>query len=187
MAEETYQWLWDNMVILKPETVKTQAAKIYVNIAKYQQVVDGTKIPWQFIAVTHYRESSLSFTRHPHNGDPLTARTKQVPAGRPTRGEPPFTWEESAKDAYIMFKKLDKIPLWDIETILFELEKFNGLGYKKYHPEVLSPYLWSYTQFYIKGKYASDGHFDKGLVDKQIGCVPLYKYLTDETLGVVVS
>ena len=30
---------------------------------------------------------------------------------------------------------------------------FNGWGYRLYHPNVKTPYLWSYTDKYSKGKY----------------------------------
>jgi len=39
-----------------------------------------------------------SFKLHLHNGDPLTARTVNVPKGRPKTGQPPFAWGISAKD-----------------------------------------------------------------------------------------
>ena len=66
--------------------------------ARYQAVGDALGIPWFFVSVIHNMESSLDFTRHLHNGDRLTARTVRVPAGRPRTGNPPFTWEESARD-----------------------------------------------------------------------------------------
>lgn len=36
-----------------------------------------------------------------------------------------------------------------------------------------SPYLWSATDQYIKGKYVRDGVFDAEAVDRQIGCAAL--------------
>ena len=180
-----YQDLWNDFEITDEEAVISAAKLILNNQNRYINVVEGTCIPWQFVGVTHYREASCDFTCHPHNGDSLRQRTHNVPSNRPATGNPPFTWEESAKDCYITLKKLDKEDNWDIDTILATLEAFNGLGYQKYHPEVLSPYLWSKTDKYVKGKYASDGKFDTELVDKQVGCVPLWRYLTDKTLGLV--
>ena len=55
------------------------------------------------------------FDAHFHNGDPLTDRTKRVPAGRPKEGDPPFTWEQSAEDA-IRSTKLDSVPVWTSKT-----------------------------------------------------------------------
>jgi lysozyme family protein len=40
-------------------------------------------IPWGFVAVIHNMEASLDFTKHLHNGDPLTSKTVQVPVARP--------------------------------------------------------------------------------------------------------
>ena len=69
------------------------------NWARYQDVGGKTGIPPYVIGIIHSLEASGRFDRHLHNGDPLTARTVQVPAGRPKSGKPPFTWEESAVDA----------------------------------------------------------------------------------------
>ena len=55
-------------------------------------------IPWWFVAVIHDLEASRNFNAHLHNGDPLTHRTVHVPKNRPP-GNPPFTFEESARDA----------------------------------------------------------------------------------------
>lgn len=176
-AVNKYLDRWSSAVINRPATVKVWADKIKENQSRYQHVVNGTKIPWQFVGVIHYRESGLSFFTHLHNGDPLSARTVHVPKGRPLAGNPPFTWEESAIDSLILLKHLDKVEDWSIFNLLYQLEAYNGWGYSKYHPNVPSPYLWSYTQFYTKGKYMYDGKFNPELIDKQIGCVPLLKLL----------
>src|SRR5262249_30371047 len=36
-----------------------------------------------------------------------------------------------------------------------------------------SPYLWSGTDQYVRGKYVADHQFDADAVDKQLGCAPL--------------
>ena len=146
-------------------------------------------MPWWFVALIHAMESSLSFTHHLHNGDPLTARTRNVPAFRPKdnpKANPklppgpknPYTWEESADDALIM-KGLDKWTDWSISASLCKLEEYNGWGYRSYHPDVRSPYLWSYTNQYTKGKYASDGKFDAKLVSGQPGAAAILRVLVD--------
>ncbi len=178
-----YQFLWDHMII-KPEMVaqvKETASKILIFKDRYEEVAEMVGCPWYFIGPIHYRESSLSFRRHLHNGDPLIDRTIHVPKGRPEKGIPPFTWEESAVDA-LLLRGVDKIKSWTMPVLLEEFELYNGLGYQKYHPSVKSPYLWSGSSYYGKGKYSSDGHFDPELVDKQIGCAPLLRYITDKTL-----
>ena len=86
-----------NSCIIRPE--RFQAVEELVTIIKdtkdrYLGVSIPLGIPWGFIAVIHNMEASLNFMTHLHNGDPLTARTVQVPENRPRKGHPPFTWEE---------------------------------------------------------------------------------------------
>jgi len=45
---------------------------------------------------------------------------------------------------------------------------------------VLTPYLWSCTNLYSKGKYASDGNFDPNLVSAQVGAMAVLKILFQE-------
>lgn len=180
-----YQNLWDTAVIdpAAINNIKAVRAKILAHQNRYESVATSLKnnMPWWIIAVIHYREANLDFTGNLANGDPLTARTVNEPKGRPLVGNPPFTWEFAAVDA-LQERNLQNITSWDIVTILSELEKYNGTGYIKNHPSVLTPYLWSKTNHYTRGKYSSDGHFDPNLVDKQIGCMPLIRYITDKTL-----
>lgn len=173
-----YQALWDSMTVLNPKSIQKIGDLIYSLKDRYEAVVDGTIMPWEFVGCIHYREGDLDFNTHLHNGDSLQHRTVNVPMHRPATGEPPFTWEESAKDALFTLKHLDKEKDWSIVSILSHFERYNGMGYIQYHPTVLSPYLWSGTNHYHSGKYSSDGHFDPALIDKQLGCAPLYQYLT---------
>lgn len=146
--------------------------------ARYEGIARqvGGAIPWWFIALIHNMECGLSFNKHLHNGDPLTARTKLVPAGRPAAGSPPFTFEESAVDALTMpGKAYDKVTDWTIPAVLYRLESFNGLGYLKYHPNVKSPYLWSGSNHYTRGKYVADGQWSESAVSKQLGTALLMK------------
>ena len=84
----------------RSESVEWQLAMIRKSKARYESVGQQTGVPWYFIAVTHGLEASFNFRAHLHNGDfPLSSRTRQVPAGRPTKWLPPSDWESSAKDA----------------------------------------------------------------------------------------
>lgn len=148
--------------------------KIAINKEKYQEVEKITTVPWYVVAVIHYRESSLNFTRHLHNGDRLSDRTIHVPKGRPLKGNPPFTWVESAVDA-LKLKSYHTCTDWSIENILNLLERYNGLGYKK--KGLPSPYLWSWSNLYQRGKYVSDGRYDPAAIDKQCGTAVLIKLL----------
>lgn len=171
-----YQILWDTLKITpgKEQEIADTIDKIIANTPRYLVVSKATNVPWAVVAVIHYRESSLNFSRHLHNGDKLTARTTHVPAGRPKAGTPPFTWEESAIDA-MRYKSMDKITDWEVPNMLFTLEKYNGMGYNK--KGLLSPYIWSFSNHYFGGKYVADGKFDPKAVDKQCGVAVLLKHL----------
>lgn len=172
-----YQDLYDSMEVnpSREADIKAAADKIRANMATYLSVQKDTGVPWSFVAVVHYRESSLNFKRHLHNGDPLTARTKQVPKGRPVKGSPPFTWEQSAAD-WINYMGYHKVKDWSLPETLRLLEKNNGMGYNR--KGMLSPYLWAGSNHYTKGKYVADGKFDPNAVDKQLGTAVLLKFLT---------
>lgn len=160
--------MYDTMVInpSKTDVLDKLIGKIKANQSRYERVMEVLTTPWQVVAAIHYRESTCSFSRHQHNGDPLSNRTTHVPAGRPIQGTPPFTWEESAIDALTM-KGLHKITDWSVDNTLALLEKYNGLGYKK--KGLPSPYIWSWSDHYRAGKYVADGKFDPKAVDAQCG------------------
>ena len=124
-------------------------------------------------------ESSQSFHKHLHNGDPLTARTVQQPPGRPKNGSPPFTWEQSAADA-LQLKRLGADTDWSLAGTLYQLERYNGFGYRLYHPGTPSPYLWSFTTAYVSGKYASDGKWSDALVSRQCGGMALLRAMLSD-------
>jgi lysozyme family protein len=168
---------------MQPDPAKTGIVsgivkKIKANKAKYLSVQKELGIPWFFVACIHNMESSLNFTRHLHNGDPLTARTKQVPSGRPKKGNPPFTWEESAIDA-LTYMGLHKWTDWSLPGMLYKLEEYNGFGYRRNHPNVLTPYLWSFSNHYTKGKYVADGKWSDSAISNQCGAVVILKELYD--------
>lgn len=164
---------------IRPEKlseVKWVAQKIRANKPRYEAVVLSLAngMPYWFVGIIHFMEGGGKFSTHLHNGDPLTARTKNVPAGRPVKGQPPFSWEESAIDA-LTYMKYDKVTDWGIQNCLDLFERYNGMGYKK--KGLPSPYLWSYTQFYTKGKYVKDGKYDPNAISKQPGVTAIMKEL----------
>jgi lysozyme family protein len=175
-----YQRLFDTCHIRPERTVVVESlvTKVSDNRARYSAVGDSLGIPWYFIGVIHCLEASLRFDRHLHNGDPLTARTVQVPAGRPKTGNPPFTWEESANDS-LRFEKLDQVTDWSLPGTLYRLEAYNGFGYRLRHPEVLSPYLWSFSEHYTKGKFVADGTFSPTAISKQLGAAVLLRRMSE--------
>lgn len=140
----------------------------------------GISVPWYFIACVHYLECGFSFKKHLHNGDPLTSYTVHVPAHRPQVGHgPPFTFEESAVDA-IKLMKYDQVTNWSLPFILQKLEGYNGFGYNK--KGIHTPYLWSDSNHYSKGKYVKDGVFDANAVSTQIGAGVILKRMEERAL-----
>lgn len=152
------------------------ADKAVKNRERYEKVAAKVATPWFLIATIHSLEAGQRFSTHLHNGDPLTARTVHQPPGRPKAGSPPFTWEASAIDA-LRGHGFHKVGDWTIPVMLFQLEQYNGFGYRLKHPEVLSPYLWSFTDKYTKGKFVADKKFSATTVSKQCGAAALLKRL----------
>ncbi|QLA21083.1 hypothetical protein [Desulfolutivibrio sulfoxidireducens] len=166
--------------------VEKAVAGLLTHQARYQALAGPLGIPWQVIAVIHAMESSQNFSKHLHNGDPLTARTVREPAGRPKTGQPPFTWEHSATDA-LAIKKLGPTTDWSLAGTLYQLERYNGFGYRLYHPHVLSPYLWGLSTHYICGKYTEDSTWSDTAVSKQCGAAVMLRRLAEKGLISFVS
>lgn len=178
--EYEYTMLLQTMEV-RPEwkdAIDRRARAILANKAAYQKIAEVLGMPWEMIGVIHSLESGMSFTKHLHNGDPLTARTRLVPRGHPKVGTPPFTWEESAVDA-LKIKSFDKVEEWSDERICYELERYNGFGYRLRRTGVHSPYLWSGTFHYTVGKFVSDGKYVKTAKSAQTGAIPLLKRIRE--------
>ena len=152
--------------------------RVLENQERYENVASKVGAPWFFIAVIHNMESSMRFDRHLHNGDRLTARTVHVPSGRPVAGEPPFTWEESAQDA-LTLQGIDKVEDWTLPRMLYQLESYNGWGYRLHHAHVKSPYLWSFSNHYTSGKYVADGTWSDTAVSRQCGAAVIVRRLEE--------
>jgi lysozyme family protein len=169
---------------IRPERQKNVAyyvARLKKFQATYAAVgAELNGIPWVLIGIVHGLESGFDFAGHLHNGDPLSGRTVRVPQGRPTLGTPPFTWPASAVDA-LMMKGLHQIDAWPLPRVLYELERYNGFGYRR--RGLPSPYLWSFTTLYTKGKYVRDHEYDPEAVSKQCGAAAMLKGLEAEGLG----
>jgi lysozyme family protein len=186
--EQEYLDLWANCTINSQHVglVKQCADNIQLNQLIYRDVSDKTGVPWYVIAVIHSLESDFDFTTHLHNGDPLTRRTVNVPAGRPLRWNPPSDWSDSAIDA-LEFDGAFGVQSWNLPNVFFFLEKFNGWGYRNDAgrntvPSSRSPYIYSGTDHYKKGKYFEDHKFDPQLVSDQIGCMAQLKELENRGL-----
>jgi lysozyme family protein len=156
---------WNSRMILQSRT-------------RYESVGKALQVPWYFIGAIHGLESSFNFRAHLHNGDfPLTARTRQVPAGRPLVWLPPSDWESSAKDALRLLKFAGQTD-WSLERTLYRLEAYNGFGYRK--RGVPSPYLWCFSNHYERGKFVSDGRWNPSARSRQCGAATVLKSLSDK-------
>lgn len=174
-------------------TIKTNANRILKGRARYEAVAEaihekfGGSIPWYFIGIIHQMEGSCNFKTHLHNGDPLSAKTVQVPENRPPHppesGGKAYSWEESAIDALTMpGKVLHKVQIWSVERMAYQWELYNGTGYLSYHPKDKSPYLWAQTSVNDgKGKYKYDGVWVDSLdANGQSGTMALLRQLTEQ-------
>lgn len=180
---DEYASLYATMAIVPSRlaSVDAVARRIAANEDRYRGVADPAGVPWYLLGIVQSLEGG-GFAGHLHNGDSLNARTINTPAGRPTAGSPPFTWEESARDA-IASRGWSAATDWSVPGILFELERYNGFGYRPYG--IATPYLWSFTNHYSRGKFVSDGarHFDPNAVSAQAGGAAVLRRLSD--LGVI--
>jgi lysozyme family protein len=173
-----YQKLFETCAVQPARQAEADRAaqRLMTNSFRYQAVAAKTGVPWPVIATIHMMECGGRFDQHLHNGDPLTARTVQVPAGRPADGEPPFAWEASAEDALVL-AGMAAWQDWSVPGTLYKLEGYNGWGYRLRHPDVLTPYLWAGCQHYAAGKFVADGTWSATAVSKQIGAAVLLRRL----------
>ena len=153
-----------------------KAVALYQRLMPRYQMVQAMRangVPAPVVFCLHYREADNSFTSSLAQGDPLTHRSVHVPRGRIPGKNPPYTWEEAAADA-LYSPELDHLDTrnWrTVQTALDAIEGYNGLGYRA--RGIASPYLWAGTSVYTRGKFSSDGRFDKLAVDRQLGCAAI--------------
>lgn len=152
--------------------------KIYAeNQDVYEQISIETGVPPALIAALHYRESACDFGTYLHNGQPL---------GQPTTIVPKNVCFDNFHDAAVAAlnsaqaqKGISLSQDSDIVLMMTFAELYNGTGYTDYH-DMASPYVFSGTDVYEKGKYVSDGSFSSETVDKQPGVYILVMSVMDE-------
>lgn len=160
---------WKEMTVnpSQEKTFKAIANKLSAPdaVKRYKAISAKTGVPWQVIAVIHYREANQDWNANLAQGDPWNRKSIHVPAGRG-----PFpSFEDAAYDALTNcapFAAHNKD--WSAGGTLALLEKYNGLGYA--NRGLPSPYLWAGTNQYKAGKFIRDGVFSPTAVDKQLGC-----------------
>jgi len=167
-SKKGYANLWAKAK-LNPNTKATVlriAQNLVTNQARYQQIASVIGCPWWFIAVAHQMESGAKFNTYLGNGQSLARVTTIEPIGRG-----PFkTFEAGALDA-LRHEGVDKIKVWDIPRALYMWESFNGFGYVSHG--INSPYVWSYTNLYTRGKFVADHDYDPNAVSTQCGAAAI--------------
>lgn len=144
---------------------------------RYLAIAKRANVPWEFIATIHALEASFNFRAHLHNGDhPLHQRTRQVPSGRPSVWLPPSDWDSSAIDALRVMGFTDQSD-WSIPRMLHRHEAYNGFGYRR--RGLISPYLWSFSDHYERGKFVADGRYDPRARSQQCGAAMMLRLLAD--------
>ncbi len=163
------------------DTIEWHKKMLTESRERYERVAEATQVPWQFIGLVHGLEASYNFRAHLHNGDfPLSQRKRQVPAGRPLVWLPPDDWASSAKDALRLMGYTNQSD-WSTERMLYRLEAYNGFGYRKVG--VPTPYLWSFSNHYDRGKFVADGKWNPKAMSHQCGAATILKGLA--TTGVL--
>jgi len=164
--------------------IKAIFNKVKAGRASYEQVQSFLKIPWFFIGFMHYRECNCDFNKHLHNGDPINKKTVHVPIGYPKQWNPPNDWQSSAMDA-LRLKEFDKVTDWSLPHLLYLTEKYNGFGVRFHN--TASPYLWGYSDRYIKGGFPRDHEWNSEYLSKQCGLGTLLKYMMESNLIAIDS
>lgn len=130
---------------------------------------------WFVVAVIHEREASQHWDRQLGQGDPLNRPSVNKPRGRgPFQnhdGHDAFYW--GAVDALMNCPPFAGLWTdWSVGGVLTLWILYNGTGYEDFHHEA-SPYDWGATNQEQRGKYVSDGKFDPGAWDMQVGCAAM--------------
>ncbi|MEK5479431.1 C39 family peptidase [Paenibacillus sp. FSL R5-0407] len=143
-------------------------AKIYEkNKDVYERISKKTGIPPQLVAAIHYRESTCNFNTYLHNGQVLGKVTTKEPKGIlfdnfEDAAVHALLQKKDLRDAYRLNSQSN-----DLIAMLSFAEAYNGWGY--HSKGRISPYVYSGTNIYKKGKYVKDGVYDPEFVDEQPG------------------
>lgn len=155
------------------------------NRARYEAVGKTANVPAALVAALHWRESTGDFGTYLHQGDPLGKKARNEPKDIPVFHK----WEEAAVHALTMPDKAkvrDDVNLdtntRDGATLATYSEFYNGLGYDR--KKRASPYVYSGTDAYSKGKYVAGGKYSAGTTDRQLGVLVMVDAVggMDETI-----
>ncbi len=147
--------------------------------ARWYKVAQEICCPWYFVAIIHAMEAAFNFRSHLHNGDSLRQRTRRIPRNRPAVWNPPNDWQTSAVDA-LRYDGFQDLTDWSLERMLYRWESYNG--FRSRRNGINTPYLWSFSNHYAKGKFVADNVWDSNAVSKQCGAAVLLRVLVDRKL-----
>lgn len=181
IAENTKRW---NAMHVKPNALSSAngfARRALANKPLYQRIADRIHrennkhfIPWWAIALIHERECVGGTTNYKCSigqGSPWNVKSKIKPYSGPFA-----SFEDAAVDSLVVQAPNAALnDNWSGGGTLTLLERYNGLGYARMGRP--SPYVWSKTDQYVKGKYISDGHYCANKVDDQLGVAVLLQAL----------
>jgi lysozyme family protein len=167
---------WAKAKLTRSSEFVPVAKRLVTYKPRLQAMERKTNVPWFVIAVIRQRECGMdaAWACNIANGQRWDKVTTIVPKGRG-----PFkSWEQAAEDALRnCHPYAAKWTDWSVGGMLTLLEQYNGLGYaNRGRP---SPYIWSGTDQYVKGKYIRDGVYDPEAIDKQLGCAGLIKAMME--------
>ena len=174
-----YAGYWDTMTVNsdRSQIFATQAQFAIAHKDIYSNLESKTGVPWAMLAVIHRRESDANFNTYLGNGDPLSRRTVNVPAGRgPFLG--PNAFVAGGVDA-IKVEGWSMIRDWRLEKQLYYCLLFNGVGSEAFNPPHPSSYVWGGTNIQQPGKWIRDHVWSSTVMDVQPGCAPLLKQISE--------
>lgn len=170
-------------VVVKPAFARAavkRAAAMLSHKADYQRIAANIElkhqrhVPWWSIPLVHERECIRgvdNWTCNIAQGEPYNIKSRIIPHSGPFG-----SFDEAAMDAlYVQAPRLAMWNNWSLGGVATINEMYNGLGYAKRGRA--SPYVWSGTNVYIKGKYVADKKYDPEKVDTQIGVIVMLKAL----------
>ena len=146
---------------------------------RLENVARVVQTPWYVIGAFWILKTDGNFAVHLHNGESLNAQTRLVPRGRPPLWPPPDQqdpWEYSARDALAIYKLTNLNA--GIGDFLLHLEESNGTGYRRYG--IFSPFIWSGTDLYERGRFGADHVFFPTVVFPSPGAAALLRRLHDK-------
>lgn len=178
---------WESAKLNPQDSVRLDKQVFFFrqHAAMYEQIAEMREhgVPAPVVCCMHYRESDNDFQKHAHEGSSLLHRTRDEPRGRlPAPAQPPFTFLQSAEDAYYVCDKLQLADWADLQSACDKLESFNGFGYR--YKGIPASYLYSGTSLYRGGKYVRDGVFSRTAIDGQLGCVAILKRMIERGVEV---